>query len=62
MGIPNSCSICSHSEYIDGTLFCYYIFDDVALDYVCKYFKHYKKELENGNTKRLTKYDGYNRG
>ena len=39
------CSVCIHSEYVDGTLFCYYIFDDVALDYVCEDFE---KELKDG--------------
>ena len=43
-----NCSNCLYSKYIDGTLFCYHIFDDVALDYVCEDFKCYKKELENG--------------
>lgn len=42
------CECCYYSEMIDGTLFCYHIFDDVALDYVCEDFKCYKKELENG--------------
>lgn len=45
----NTCQSCFYSEYVDGALFCYLIFDDVGLSDYCKEFKDYFKLKKKWN-------------
>lgn len=40
----SNCGWCKHSEYIDGILFCNFIFEDVDLNYKCESFEWYIDE------------------